>query len=258
MTAGNASAGTRRPASGSQWIPRRARRAWRGLLSRDERPRLVRAAILRIARSSQLFQPWNDTEEDRYPEVFGFIARQLANRQDVRVLSFGCSTGEEVLSLRRYLPGAHLKGVDISGANIADCRRRSHAVGETAMEFERAGSAANEPSEKYDAVLAMAVFRHGSVHAFDESCAGRIRFEAFERSVTELGRCLRPGGLLAVEHANFRFADTVLAAEFEEVLRRPRTAADAGTPLFDRQDRRIRPAPRHIGVVFRKRGGPAQ
>jgi len=47
-----------------------------------------------------VFQPFNDTQPDRYPVIFKFVQRQLGADSDVNILSFGCATGEEVFSLR--------------------------------------------------------------------------------------------------------------------------------------------------------------
>lgn len=223
--------------------------------------RLRRSWALRLTRPSNLFQPWNDTWDDRYPEVFAFLGRELSSKEDVHVLSFGCSTGEEVFSLRRFLPRARLKGIDISRGNVAECRRRLRQLADRRIEFVRAGSAAFEPDQRYDAVLCMAVFRHGSLAEVGEggSCARLLRFEDFARTVEDLTRCLAPGGYLVVEHSNFRVADTPAARRLEVVVRRPPGEADRRTPVFGPDDRRIPGEPGPVEVVFRKRaaGGSA-
>ncbi len=69
-----------------------------------------RSTILnRIFRPGQAHLTCNYTKMDRYPEIFGqvreyFAGRGLADSPDLRLLSFGCSTGEEAFSLRRYFP----------------------------------------------------------------------------------------------------------------------------------------------------------
>ena len=52
------------------------------------------------------FQPYYHTLPDRYPWLFGFAAGRIGSRPDLRILSFGCSRGDEVFSLRRYFPAA--------------------------------------------------------------------------------------------------------------------------------------------------------
>src|SRR6202041_1232264 len=50
------------------------------------------------------FQPYRYTLPDRYPWLFRFAAAALEGREERKLLSFGCSRGDEVLALRRYFP----------------------------------------------------------------------------------------------------------------------------------------------------------
>ena len=213
-----------------------------------------RSWSLRLSRPGNLFQPHNDTEANRYPEVFVALRDWIGEGDDdIRLLSFGCSTGEEVFSLRRYFPSAYIKGVDISRANIADCKRRQRRLQDARLDFVRASSTQAEASRLYDAILCMAVFRHGDLGTqHPESCAHRITFEAFEVTVTDLARCLKPRGYLVVEHSNFRFSDTAVAAQFECVARRSCTTTDCQrTPLFGPNNRLLE-TPTCIEIAFRK------
>lgn len=96
------------------------------------------------------------------------------------MISFVCSTGEEVFSLRRYLTHARLRGPDINRLNIAECRWRRCWRGDKGMTFGVAGNADAEPVGHYHAVLAMAVFRHGGLggDSHPARCDHLINFEA--------------------------------------------------------------------------------
>ncbi len=201
-------------------------------------PDVRRSWTLRLTRPPNLFQPHNDTAPDRYPGVFGFIRGAIPDGPEARLLSFGCSTGDEVFSLRSYFPQSTITGIDISRANIAVCRRRSRRDGDGRMRFVRAGTASGEAPGTYDAVLAMAVFRHGDLaRTVPVSCRPRITFSAFDRTVVELADCLRTGGYLAIEHSNFRFADTSVARRFEVVWSRDPEPGEPSTPRYGRDDR---------------------
>ena len=238
-----------------------ARRRWRGrpwshrlgygwFLASTRQSR--RSLLAQLARPANLFQPHIDTAPDRYPAVFALLADEIGGRPGARVLSFGCSNGDEVFSLRRYLPRARVRGLDINWANVRECRARQRACGDPMVSFARAGSADQEPAEAYDAVLAMAVLRHGDLSDGDrESCAGVISFEAFEATVTGLARCVKPGGLLLIEHSNFRFTDTAVSAGFRAAVNRPRGKVDHRTPLYGPDNRRLE-APAVVTVGFRK------
>jgi len=64
-----------------------------------------------------LFQPYSTTRADRYPVIFRFVRDALGDAPSLRLLSFGCSSGEEVWTLRRYFAAAFIKGIDIDPAN---------------------------------------------------------------------------------------------------------------------------------------------
>jgi trans-aconitate methyltransferase len=190
-----------------------ASKAWRLLKGGDARI----ATLLELRPPRNLFQPFGETSTDRYPQVFDVVAQMLAGVPSPRLLSFGCSTGEEVFSLARRLPSATIIGVDISPARVRVCCARNT---EARLTFAVAGSADHLTSESLDAVFAMAVFRHGRLKGTPR-CDHLIRFTDFERTVTGLARCLKPGGLLAIRHANFRFSDTQISRQFEPVLHLP-------------------------------------
>jgi 2-polyprenyl-3-methyl-5-hydroxy-6-metoxy-1,4-benzoquinol methylase len=216
---------------------------------------LRRAWWLQITRPTNLFQPYNDTADDRYPDVFGWIRREINDDASVRLLSFGCSVGDEVFSLRSYFPEATIVGMDISAGNISECRRRCRQHGDARMRFVRAGTVNREVDGKYDAVFCMAVFRHGDLgYSPTESCDHRITFDAFDSTVGKLARCVKRGGFLVIEHSNFRFRDSSSAGEFEAVFSRelpPLPPGSRVTPLFGRDNRRLEDQ-EYREVVFQK------
>ena len=201
----------------------------------------------------RLYQYRTITSSNRYPRIFAFLGERLKGVPSPRILSFGCATGEEVFTLREYLPGAHVKGIDINPANIARCRERQRVSGgDPLVEFEAKGTAAGEAPGSYDAVLAMAVFQRPQIKTNPDiaSCEEFIRFEDFEQAVTELASCVKPGGYLAIVHSAFRFADAGVAAGFSVELENEPGAVFF--PRFDRENRRI-PGLSPEQVIFRRR-----
>ena len=193
------------------------------------------------------------TRIDRYPLAFRFARDQLDDEPAMRILSFGCSTGEEVFSLRRYFPAATIKGIEVDPARIRICRRRLLEIRDSRISFQCASDTSSEPSETHDAVFCMAVFRDPTLDLpATRSTAGLISFDDFERAVADLVRCLKPGGLLFVEHSNFRVSDTGSAPALEPVLHAdpPRSAKTPG--LYGRDGRRIHGA-EDLALGYRKR-----
>jgi SAM-dependent methyltransferase len=209
------------------------------------------AALLLLRPPKGLYQPYGTTSADRYPGVFRYVSESLGSSPNVRILSFGCATGEEVFSLRRYLPDANIVGLDINPFNIAVCRFRRLRAGDKRMTFAVAGSTEGEVSASYDAIFAMAVFRHGDLNISPASpeSGHRIRFAEFDQSAADLARVLKPSGLLIIEHAMFRFCDTHAAKDFETVYS---VKHDKWEPLYGRDNCRL-PDAEYLDAVFQKR-----
>lgn len=231
------------------WIGIRAAKVARRFAA-DENYR--NAALVRLQANPHLFQPDNYTEEDRYPELFQEAARRLADIERPKVLSFGCSTGEEVFTLRSHLPTAQIKGLDISRWNIAVCQRKLRSAPDEAVAFQRAGTTLQEPDAAYDAIFCMAVLRRGRLTTQrPERCDPHISFARFETCVTDLSRCLRVGGLLFIEHSNFRFGDLALASDFETIARVSLDGRAERYPIYGRDNRLLADAA-YGEVGFRK------
>lgn len=197
------------------------------------------------------FQPFGDTALNRYPVIFDFVRRELGEDGAHAILSFGCSTGEEVFTLRRYFPKARIKGIDINPRNIAACRRALQRQPDAGLDFTIASSTRGESEGRYDAIFCMAVLRDGRLgRPGTMRCDPLLRFEDFAACVQEFARCLKPGGLLIVRHSNFRLCDAAAGRKFETLLRR-----DLGdrthTPLFG-PDNRLLEGAVYPDTVFRK------
>lgn len=212
----------------------------------------------RLPRPRGVFQISGDTGEDRYPEIFRFVRDTIGDSPDVRLLSFGCSTGEEVFTLRRYFPGAAIDGADINPYRIRACRARWRREGrDPRLRFLVAGSAAVIPPARYDAVFCLAVLRHGGLRQGSQDeparrCDQLIRFEDAAHLIGELARRLKPGGLLAITHSNFRFADMPVSSEFETAFSQDQGTGSGGPPLYG-PDNRLLPGAVYHDLVFRKR-----
>jgi 2-polyprenyl-3-methyl-5-hydroxy-6-metoxy-1,4-benzoquinol methylase len=197
------------------------------------------------------FQPFNDTAFDRYPVIFKFVQTQLGADTPADILSFGCATGEEAFSLRRYFPRARIKGIDINPGNIAVAQARLAAAPDERVCFAVAASTAGEAAARYDAIFCMAVLRHGGLGAAGvERCDHLLRFDEVARAFADFHRSLKPGGLLIVRHANVRLRDTPAGAGFDTLLSLP--IRGEATPIFG-PDNRLMPGVNAPDTVFRKR-----
>jgi SAM-dependent methyltransferase len=224
----------------------------------------LRRAFSRLRREVELplpgrFQPYNHTLPDRYPWLFQFAKASLGESAGLRLLSFGCSRGDEALALRGYFPSAAIKGLDIDPRNVECCLARADRS--SGMTFAVGASTALERAESYDAIFCLAVLCHGYLAATGARRSDPLlHFADFERTVTDFARCLKPGGLLLLHTTNFRFCDTQVAQTFDVVLEAD-PAELAPDAVFDRNNRLLEGA-RYCAVAFRKReathAGPAR
>jgi SAM-dependent methyltransferase len=200
------------------------------------------------------FQDRSYTQPDRYPWLFEFARAALGADARLRLLSFGCCTGDEVFTLRRYFPQAAITGIDIDPQNIAVCRARADANAAQNLTFTVAAGTGREPTAAYDAIFCLGVLCLGDLTALGlDRSDPFFTFAEFERTVTDFARCLKPGGLLLFHSTNFRFGDTDAARAFDVVL--DADPPELGTAvIFDRQNR-LMPGERYRAVGFRKRDG---
>ncbi len=191
--------------------------------------------FLRFFRNGAVHQWASTTALDRYPDVFARCAHHSKEVADLRILSFGCSTGEEVITLRSYFPKAHLVGVDVN-------RHSSACAGSVPIETSAWNSCSRitrsiREKGPYDAVFCMAVFQRPQ-NRQPARTQGTITysFARFERALTVLDAALKPAGLLVLDHTDYRFIDTDIASKYD--------ALDQGSgiarqrPHFDRNGRR--------------------
>jgi len=162
-----------------------------------------------------------------------------------------------VFTLRKYFPTAAIKGIDVDPDNIAYCRSRVPAGAPRYMTFATAASTEEEADESYDAIFCLAVLCRGDLTTTNALvCSPSLSFENFETTVADFSRCLRPGGLLFLHTANFRFCDAACAADFDVVLEAEPSQL-ATDVLFDRANR-LMPGARYHAVGFRKRRAAAR
>jgi 2-polyprenyl-3-methyl-5-hydroxy-6-metoxy-1,4-benzoquinol methylase len=235
-------------------IVRAVRKLWRLAVDRPYR----NMQWFHWRRPKGVFQPFSNTKLDRYPVIFHFVQKTLGAESAPTILSYGCSSGEEVFSLRRYLPRATIKGIDVNPGSIAVAGAKLKRTPDAAIAFETAKSTAAEPDAFYDAIFCMAVLRHGGLTRPGVThCDHLIRFKDFAVAIEDFKRCLKPGGLLIIRHSNFRLCDTPAAAAFEMILRVKMPDNAEKTPVFGPDDR-LMPGVEYRDTVFRKKrqGGP--
>jgi hypothetical protein len=183
------------------------------------------------------YQQATFTTSERYPLLFQTCADHLSSERSPKILSFGCSTGEEVFSIGKRLPKAIIMGVDINHWCLRQCRKKNLNpnylfVHRFSKEFESASD--------FDAIFCLAVFQRTENRTNkDNSIASDFLFEQFEKEILVLDKKLKSGGLLMIDHADFRFEDTTVANKYIPLNSFKQNKVQRNRPLFDRENRKI-------------------
>jgi hypothetical protein len=196
----------------------------------------------RFAYADEVHQTTPYTREDRYPALFD-LAMSLAPDAR-RILSFGCSTGEELITLRRRFPSAEIVGVEINPRSRGIARRRTAADANISVLDPRAIAGS------FDCIFALAVLQR-EPHKMEElavqDLSSHYPFDRFNAMVTDLVGHLRAGGLLCVINAQYRVEDSLVASELEPIPGSPPT----DNPLFRPDGKRS--SAQDASTIFRKR-----
>jgi SAM-dependent methyltransferase len=162
-------------------------------------------------------QTSSDTSEERYPELFDLAARLAPGAS--RILSFGCSTGEELSALRRRFPKAEMIGVEINPRSRRAAARRMRGDRRTKVVTP------TDIEGEFDLIFALAVLQrepHKIAEMGVDDLTRFYPFARFDKAVLELAKRLRRGGLLCVANAQYRVEDSTAAPLLSAVADAPK------------------------------------
>ena len=133
---------------------------WLRTLARPARDRRLRSErMTRLVYAGAHFQGSTFTLPDRFPALFACCRLEFGAEGSPRILSFGCSIGEEVLTLAGYLPKARIVGVDLNRWCLRQCRRKAGRNGN--LTFLHARPAEFQAARGFDAIFCLAVLQRG-------------------------------------------------------------------------------------------------
>lgn len=201
-----------------------------------------------IHRAGDWHQTSGTTWSDRYPEIFSCVGAELADQYRPKVLSFGCSTGEELLALRQVLPDATIVGSEINAVSRAAAERRiagdkaTVVTGSDWTELERLGP--------FDSVLAMSVLCRWPEPVL-RSFSKKYPFQAWASAVSCLSSVVKKGGLLVLANSSYMFEEHPLYSEYEPVQHTWSSSLEI-VLQHRRNGTRVLPGNTSSSVVFRK------
>lgn len=207
--------------------------------------------LLQLLNSKNVHQTTSLTYMDRYPTIFSACRDYFDGKRDLKILSYGCSTGEEVLTLRQYFPTAHIVGADINKHSIAKCRNlpldeKITFVYSTPSEIQKHGP--------FDVIFCMAVLQR-KPHFIAEKGISSLKkiypFEKFERQIIELDNLVNPQGLLVVHFTQYSLWDTTVASKYTALGSHNQN--DYLSPVFDKDSNLIKNPPSQNTIFIKLR-----
>lgn len=168
--------------------------------------------LLKYFKGQHAHQISNYTAYNRYPDLFLKSKELIGDRRNIKILSFGCSTGEEVYTLRQYFPDALIIGVDINKHNIQKAISKNN---DPKIIFSYNIDETIQNNGPFDIIFALAVLqrtqnRHEST--FDSSHI--YPFNKFNTQITQLNCYLKSNGIFTIDFADYLFEDTDVASQY--------------------------------------------
>jgi chemotaxis methyl-accepting protein methylase len=199
------------------------------------------------------------TSYNRHGPIFREIAElTMGGLNASKVLSFGCSSGLEALTLANvYLHHSLIYAVDVNKTIIEQARNNVRAnCSENRIVVFDGNIIDPELFGPYDLVTANNVlcrYPPPKTQPYSEV----YPFQMFEDSVETLDKMLRPGGLLMITNGNYRMNDTKVGHKYSILLHSTHGSScrfsHGGLPLMDRESRRVDFTTEHLeGCLWRK------
>ncbi len=152
-----------------------------------------------------IHQKNNTTEYNRYPKIFEECKKYF--KKPPKILSFGCSTGEECWTLANdYFPDSKITGIDIDKNILYKAELQNHHKNITYTD---------KLTGKYDLIFCMSVLCRWEDTKDKADCSSIYHFKQFEEQLMKLDSHLNKGGLLVIYNANFRLKDTVIYYKYK-------------------------------------------
>ncbi|MEM6489304.1 MAG: class I SAM-dependent methyltransferase [Pseudomonadota bacterium] len=196
------------------------------------------------------FQQSTATLFNRYAEVFRVLRASVEMAHgpslrgaDLRILSFGCSTGAEMLTARAYFPDATILGCDVDETALGVAAEALEEDGGRVFASDAATIAALAP---FDIVLANAVLCVHPLKREIEDLTPMFPHSRFHETVGTLVGALAPTAWLMLCNAAYDLRSVPEAAGLRPIAS-PLIEANGFVERFDRTGRRLTVVTKHHG-----------
>lgn len=172
------------------------------------------------------------TKNDRYPNIFQKCL--LLKNNNPSILSFGCSTGQEVRTLSdKYFKNSIIHGLDIDAKVIQVCKNlnnNSNVKFFTYNDFDT--------SQKYEIIFCMSVLCMWEDTKYLQDCSEVYSFNNFDNQLINLDSMLHLNGLLVIYNANFCFSDSSIYHKYTPISD-PSITSSGFVKKFDKNNQSV-------------------
>lgn len=192
--------------------------------------------MLHFFKKETIHQFKNSTSYNRYPNIFSETKQYfLKNNSKIKILSYGCSTGEECFSLREYFPEAVIVGLDIDVKNLEICKSKNQDSNIIFLESTTKNIEHNGP---YDIIFCMSVLCRWPDSKELMDISNLYSFKKFEKALISLDFNLKLNGVLVLYNCNFLFSDTKIYNKYK-ALASPMITESGFVQKFDKNNFKI-------------------
>lgn len=141
-------------------------------------------------------QTSNATQYNRHVDIFRELTEIIP--MPSRILSFGCSTGEECKSLHKlYFPNSKIVGLDITESIIQENIKNN--------KFKKVEYFSNlqQITEKFNLIFAMSVLCR-----WPERSTKKYTFQTFSDTIKTIDSLLEKGGYICIYNSKYIFPET--------------------------------------------------
>lgn len=199
----------------------------------------------------EVLQVNTHTAFNRYKEIFKFVASVLPGSN--KLLSFGCSSGDEVFTLSEiYYDNSRILGVDINPDMLVDARNKlkSADVRSNSVEFIDSDSFLQSQEDEFDCIFCMSVFCLWPDTREMSDISQVFPFQKFVDALETVDKVLKTGGFLVLVNTSYSFEDTILCKEKYEIFEGAEGLYSGFVKRFDPNG--LESQRQSGGVVFKK------
>ncbi len=146
------------------------------------------------------------TKENRFPKIFE-SAKQLQPTAQ-RIMSFGCSTGEEAMTLAELFPAAEVVGVDIDFTSVKAARENNRFKDRVYFHTDPGATG------KYDLVTCLMV-----LFSLDKP----VPLESWKAAIRQIDKHVNLGGVVILYTSEYDFGEVEVCENYEVIREWKRT-----------------------------------